>query len=77
MEVASPGISLEVLRRIHAACELIAVTPGEIGSPRPELGEGIRSYPVPPYVVFFHLAEKRLLVIRVLHERRDLPGSLE
>jgi toxin ParE1/3/4 len=46
------------------------------GRLRPELGEGIRSYPFPPYVVFYRVAGRSVQVLRVLHGHRDIREPL-
>lgn len=44
----------------------------ETGRLREDLGRGIRSFPVSPYVVFFRPAEGTIEVLRVIHGRRDV-----
>lgn len=60
------------MRRIRGRFEMLAETPGLIGQARPELGEEVRSFPVPPHVVFFRYGNAEVQVIRVLHERQDV-----
>jgi toxin ParE1/3/4 len=74
-EAAGPEIAARVVSRIREKCELLAETPGEIGRARPELGAGVRSFPVPPHVLFFRYRDTVLQVIRILHERQDLGAS--
>lgn len=74
-DAAGPGIAVQVVLRIREKCELVAETPGEIGRARPELREGIRSFPVPPHVLFFRYRESEVQIIRILHERQDLDRS--
>jgi len=69
---AGPSIAAEVIIRIRETCRLIADTPGEIGVARPEIREGVRSFPVPPHVLFFRYSEDEVEVVRVLHGRRDV-----
>lgn len=51
---------------------MIAETPGSIGHRRAELGCDIRSFPVPPHIIFFRLADDRAEILRIIHGRRDL-----
>jgi toxin ParE1/3/4 len=44
----------------------------EGGRLREELSAGLRSFPVKPYVVFYRPVEDTILVLRILHGRRDL-----
>ena len=74
-EAAGPGIAAGVVSRIREKCELLGETPGEIGVARPELGEDVRSFPVPPHVLFFRYRRSQVQVIRILHERQDLDVS--
>jgi toxin ParE1/3/4 len=55
--------------------ETIAVFPAS-GRTRPEFGEGVRSFPVLPYVAFYRVARGRVIIIRILHAHRDLKGPL-
>lgn len=43
-----------------------------IGKARHELGEGIRSFPVGRYILFYRAISEGIDVIRVLHGARDL-----
>ncbi len=72
---AGRDIASQVVTRIQAKCRLLAETPGEIGTARPEIREGVRSLPIPPHVIFFRYGgEKEVQVVRVLHERQDPQG---
>ncbi len=55
---------------------LLAETSGEIGTHRPEVMEGIRSVPTPPYVVYFRYGNGAAEVARILHERQDVERHL-
>jgi toxin ParE1/3/4 len=69
-------IATEVIVRIRERCLLLAETAGEIGVERPELGDGVRSFPVPPHILFFRYREDEVEIVRVLHERRDIESAL-
>lgn len=59
----------ETLRRTIASHPLS-------GRTRAELGAGIRSFPVTPYIVFYSVARSRVRIIRVLHGHRDIREPL-
>lgn len=44
----------------------------ESGRPREDLGPGLRSFVVTPYVAFFRQAGTTIEILRVLHGRRDI-----
>jgi toxin ParE1/3/4 len=46
------------------------------GRLRSELGGGVRSYPIVPFVVFYRVEGQRLLVLRILHGRRDIKAPI-
>lgn len=71
-EAAGPTIAREQVERLRSKCQLVADTPGEISTMRPELGEGIRSFPVPPHVLYFRYRDSVVQIIRILHERQDV-----
>jgi len=43
-----------------------------IGRTREELGEGVRSFPVGRYIIFYCVIPKSIEIVRVLHGARDL-----
>jgi len=48
-----------------------------LGRPRDEeLGAGLRSFPVGEYVVVYCVENQDVLILRVVHGRRDLEGLL-
>jgi len=53
----------------------VAVFPNN-GRLRPELGSGIRSFPIIPYVVFYRINPRRIEILRILHGRRDIKEPL-
>jgi toxin ParE1/3/4 len=46
------------------------------GRLRPELGAGVRSFPVLPYVAFYRVAASRVELLRVIHGHRDIKPPL-
>jgi hypothetical protein len=48
-----------------------------LGRPRTELMSGLRSILVHPYAVIYRITDDAVEIVRVLHERRDLPTELK
>jgi toxin ParE1/3/4 len=65
----------EVVHRIEAAAERVGAHPFH-GRPRNDILPGLRAVLVHPYVIFYRVGEGEVEVVRVLHERRDLPALL-
>lgn len=76
-EAAGEVIATEVIRRIQNKCILLADTPGTIGHARDEIGEGVRSFPAAPYVLYFQYRNESVFVLRILHRRRDVDSAFE
>jgi len=65
----------ESLDIIQATVALLATQP-EMGRSRPELANGLRSFPTrTPYIIFYLPEKEGLLVIRVLHHARDVDAE--
>lgn len=65
----------ESLDSIQATVSLLAAQP-EMGRARPELSDGLRSFPTrTPYLIFYLPDEDGLLVVRVLHHARDIDAE--
>ena len=75
-EAAGSDIAARVIRGIREKCRLLGESSGTLGTARDELGEGIPSLPVSPYIVFFRYADDRAEIVRILHERRDIRGEM-
>jgi toxin ParE1/3/4 len=45
----------------------------ESANPRPEFGEGVRTIPIGPYIVFVRVEVPKVTVLRIIHGARDLP----
>jgi toxin ParE1/3/4 len=56
---------------IEKRCRLLATAP-EAGRRRDELGPGLRSFPVGPYVIFYRRAKRGIEIARVLRGARDI-----
>ena len=65
----------ESLDLIQATVSLLGTQP-EMGRARPELADGLRSFPTrTPYIIFYVTNEDELLVVRVLHHARDIDAD--
>jgi plasmid stabilization system protein ParE len=65
----------ESLDLIQATVSLLGTQP-EMGRARPELADGLRSFPTrTPYIIFYVPDEDDLLVVRVLHHARDIDAE--
>lgn len=59
--------------RLDEAIGQIADFPG-IGTRREELAPGMRSFPVPPFLILYRIpGDDSIEVLRVVHGARDLP----
>lgn len=68
-EDASPATADRLIDAIIDRFELLAEQP-RMGRLRPEFGEGVRSFTVENYVIYYR-HERDVVVARVLHGRRD------
>lgn len=66
-----PSAIRGVLDALEAACQLVAEYPS-VGRARDEIDEGVMSFPMGSYVVFYHADEDSLGIARILHGSRDL-----
>lgn len=71
-ESGSRKIATDFLYRIHEKCQVYARQTG-MGDMRPDLGEGIRCFPVASYVIFYRPIEKGILLLTIIHGSRDIP----
>ena len=62
------------LDRIDEQLHLIAKTPG-IGRARDELAQGVRSFPIGRYVIFYTATDAGIDVVRVLHSSLDIDAQ--
>jgi len=68
-EDASPAAADRLIDAIIDRFELLAEQP-RMGRLRPEFGEGVRSFAVEGYVIYYR-HEGDVLIARILHGRRD------
>lgn len=64
-----------VVDRIVATADLLAERPLS-GRERRDVSPGLRSFAVPPFVIFYRPLAGGVRVMRVVHGHRDLPQAL-
>ncbi len=62
----------ETISRLQEICELIADQP-TMGLDRPDIAEGVQSFPVDHYIIFYEQHERGISVLRVWHAAQDPP----
>jgi toxin ParE1/3/4 len=62
--------------KISETMELLARQPG-VGRHREELAQGIQSFPVGRYIIFYRVVVGTVEIVRVLHGARDIENILE
>lgn len=68
----NPTAADKVLDTIYGTATLIGTQP-EMGRARPELADGLRSFPTKtPYIIFYFQEADEVIVVRVLHHARDI-----
>jgi len=68
-EDASPTTADRLIDSLFDRFELLVEQP-RIGRNRPEFGDGVRSFVVESYVIYYR-HDENVLIARVLHGRRD------
>ncbi len=71
IETAGSRAADEIVRRVVAATRKLAAHPRS-GRSRDEIRKGLRSVSAPPFVVFYHVQDNVVSIIRVIDGRRDL-----
>jgi toxin ParE1/3/4 len=74
--LASPEIADSLLHEIAERAVGLSQRPF-LGRPQIELMSGLRSILVHPYAVIYRVTDDAVEIVRVLHERRDLPMELK
>ena len=63
------------LRALNRAFKTLAKNP-ELGRRYDDVYEGLRVYPSGKHLIFYFATEKGIDIVRVLHERMDIPAHL-
>lgn len=56
------------LSELRVRVHLLAETPN-LGKPRPEVAEGVRSFPYGSHVIYYMVHEQQVVIFGVLHQR--------
>jgi toxin ParE1/3/4 len=67
----NPLAAIEVVERFWKVSRSLSENP-KIGQARPDLPEGLRHFPMPPYIVFYRAIENGVEIVRFVDGRRDL-----
>jgi toxin ParE1/3/4 len=70
----APGVAQRLIEGITERFDTLSANP-YMGRARHDLREGLRSHLVGNYLIFYRIIENDVLVLRILHGRRDI-GSL-
>lgn len=70
------GRADDLVARILKTLDTTVATFPDSGRARPEFGDGVRTFPILPYVLFYRVEARRVVVLRVLHGHRDLQPPL-
>lgn len=73
---SGPNVAADLVLRINEVLTGVVTRQPRSGRQRPEFGADVRSFPIVPYVAFYKIEPKRIVVLRVLHGRRDLRQPL-
>ena len=71
-----PSAVTGVLDALEAACQLVADYPG-VGRAREEIDEGVTSFPMGSYVLFYYRDDLPFGIARILHGSRDLATAFQ
>jgi toxin ParE1/3/4 len=74
-KVASVEVADRIVAAITTAASRVVQRPTS-GRSRSELKAGLRSILSSPYVVFYHVRDGEVEIVRVLHQRRNLAVEL-
>ena len=75
-DTAGEAVAEKTRIRLESTIRRVIVRQPRGGRPRPELGPGIHSFPVLPYIVYYEVHAGHPLILRVLHAHRDLSRPL-
>ena len=71
----SPNAATDVLERFEDVARMLALYP-EAGIERSDLADGLRSFSVARYVLFYRPVRSGIEIVRILHSRRDIRAEL-
>jgi toxin ParE1/3/4 len=68
----NPNAADSITDLLEEKLVMLAESPG-VGTKRDELSEGLRSFAVRPFILFYRSAPGGIELVRILHGSRDLP----
>jgi toxin ParE1/3/4 len=68
----NPTAAHRFLDALDLACELLAEHP-QLGRTRQELADGLRSFPIGNYLIFYTIAPDGIDIVRIIYGGRGLP----
>lgn len=71
-ESGDEDIAVRFTKKLQAQCRKLAELPGQLGRPRPEIRDGIRSIPFGNYIIFFRYDDPYFYVISIIEGHRDI-----
>ena len=72
----NPAAAESIAREIDRKFDNLSHFPF-IGRSRATLGPGVRSVVASPYVIFYTVERDRIIIVRVLHGRRDIDAEFQ
>jgi len=67
----NPAAAVKITQRFLKVFERLAFSP-QAGRQRPEFSAHLRSFPLTPYTVFYHVTPEGVAIDRILHGARDI-----
>ena len=71
-ESGSRAVARNFTNKLIQKCSELASLPGQMGRPRPELGDDIRSFAYNNYVIIFRYAADDFEVVKIFEGHRDI-----
>lgn len=76
-ESGNHDIALQYAQKIREQCRRLAELPGQMGRPRPELRDDLRSFAHGNYVIFFRYLANSLEIVTIIEGHRDIETLFE
>jgi toxin ParE1/3/4 len=73
----SNELALRYTEKLRQQCRKLAELPGTMGRARPELMEGLRSFPYGNYVIFFRYSDSLIEIVSIIEGHRDIEALFQ
>ena|SRR5436305_1858530 len=70
----SNDVANRFMEKLRDQCQKLAELPGTIGRTRPEIMEGLRSFPYGNYIILFRYNGDFLEIVSIIEGHRDIEG---